>query len=153
MINKIQKRIFHLISIMLVSVSKKKGITKSSFWAVFAVILFYTGMQLLGITCPIKYLTGISCAGCGMTRAYLSLLRLDFSKAFYYHPLFFLPPIFLVIYVKRASMKKSIYNMFLFLFISIFLVVYLYRMFNAEKTILVCRPEEGLIFRCINIFL
>ena len=43
--------------------------------------------------CPIRLVTGVSCAGCGMTRAWLSVLRLDLRQAFYYHPLFLLPPV------------------------------------------------------------
>ena len=33
-----------------------------------AVVILYAIMYSLGITCPIKWLTGVSCAGCGMTR-------------------------------------------------------------------------------------
>lgn len=38
--------------------------------------------------CPFLFLWGIPCPGCGMTRAFLALLHLDFAAAFYYHPLF-----------------------------------------------------------------
>lgn len=37
--------------------------------------------------CPIKYLTGFSCPGCGMTRA-LIMMFYDMKGAFYMHPLF-----------------------------------------------------------------
>lgn len=47
-------------------------------------ILFF---QLIG-DCPIKKLTGFSCPGCGLTRAHLAALRLDFREAFACHPLF-----------------------------------------------------------------
>lgn len=59
--------------------------------AVAVIGLFYLGLEALGITCPILFLTGISCAGCGMSRAWMALLRLDVSAAFQYHPLFWLP--------------------------------------------------------------
>ena len=56
-----------------------------------ALIIFfvYGVLTILGIGCPIKYLTGISCAGCGMTRAWRCVLKLDFARAFSYHPLLF----------------------------------------------------------------
>ncbi len=38
--------------------------------------------------CPINYFWGVQCPGCGITRAYLSALNLDFISAFRYHPLF-----------------------------------------------------------------
>jgi len=40
--------------------------------------------------CPIRAFFGIPCPGCGMTRALFSAFTLDFEKAFYYHPLFWL---------------------------------------------------------------
>ncbi len=40
--------------------------------------------------CPILYYTGIPCPGCGMTRALLRLLILDFAGAAAYHPLVYL---------------------------------------------------------------
>ena len=48
--------------------------------------------------CPFRFFFGISCPGCGMTRALLAALRLDFAAAFSYHPLFFLLPFFLLGY-------------------------------------------------------
>lgn len=42
--------------------------------------------------CPVYWLTGIPCPGCGMTRAFEALLHLDIAGAFYYHPLFWTVP-------------------------------------------------------------
>ncbi len=50
---------------------------------------------LLGVGCPIRYVTGIPCPGCGLTRAYWAVLHLDFAAAFSYHPLFWLIPFLL----------------------------------------------------------
>ena len=46
---------------------------------------------LLDVGCLFRKLTGVPCPGCGMTRAHLAALRLDFRTAFYYHPLWMLP--------------------------------------------------------------
>ncbi len=51
----------------------------------FIIILFFF------YKCPFKLIFGIDCAGCGMTRAYKALLRLDFISAFKYHSLFPIP--------------------------------------------------------------
>lgn len=48
--------------------------------------------------CPFSFFLGISCPGCGMTRAFLSLLQFDFAQAFYYHPLFPLVIILVLLY-------------------------------------------------------
>ena len=61
-----------------------------------AILLIFIGVPLAfyltGIGCPIKFLTGISCPGCGMSRAWASVASLDFAKAFAFHPLFLLGP-------------------------------------------------------------
>ena len=63
-----------------------------------------TGLLLTwtGVHCPIRYLTGIPCPGCGMTRACLTLafgpggLGDRLVRAFQYHPLVFvIPPLLL----------------------------------------------------------
>lgn len=63
-----------------------------------------TGLLLTwtGVHCPIRYLTGIPCPGCGMTRACLTLafgpggLGDRLVRAFQYHPLVVvIPPLLL----------------------------------------------------------
>ena len=49
---------------------------------VLLLVLFYR--------CPTSLFFGFDCPGCGVTRAFLAALRLDFSAAFDYHPLFLL---------------------------------------------------------------
>ncbi len=44
--------------------------------------------------CPFRFFSASPAPGCGMTRALLAALRLDFAAAFSYHPLFFLLPFF-----------------------------------------------------------
>lgn len=44
-------------------------------------------ITLTGIGCPIWFSTGISCPGCGMSRAVLLLLSGHFQAAFRMHPL------------------------------------------------------------------
>ena len=43
--------------------------------------LAYASALLFGWNCPIKYLTGVPCPGCGLSRALAALLRLDFWTA------------------------------------------------------------------------
>ncbi len=46
----------------------------------------------LDLPCPIRRLTGHICPGCGMSRAWLALLRLDIAGAFRAHPMFWTVP-------------------------------------------------------------
>lgn len=58
--------------------------------------LAYASALLFGWNCPIKYLTGVPCPGCGLSRALAALLRLDFRTALRFHPMVFvLPPVVL----------------------------------------------------------
>ena len=53
-----------------------------------AVILVYELLLfLLGIHCPFADYLGIKCPTCGVSRALMSLLSLDFHSSFNYHPL------------------------------------------------------------------
>lgn len=61
----------------------------------------------LGSACPTYLIFGFCCPFCGMTRAHLAALRLDFAAAFYYHPAFFtgMPLLWLLIHPQFFSKK------------------------------------------------
>lgn len=124
---------------------------KKDFEALCVILAFYAVLLLGGITCPIRFLTGISCPGCGMTRAWFSLLKMDLSGAFHYHPLFWLAPVLLVFLFKRESGKML--RAMMVAMGSLFIGTYLYRMFFSGGNIVVFNPWEGLIAKIINIFL
>ncbi len=58
---------------------------------------------VLKIPCFMRSVTGIPCPSCGMTRAWLAALQLDFSAAFSYHPMFWTVPVFgaMFLFVKK----------------------------------------------------
>ena len=73
---------------------------KYSFWGLFLrlAMLALSCLLLLAVAgqgrgCPFRNLTGIPCPGCGMSRAWFAALRLDFSGAFRYHPMFWSVPV------------------------------------------------------------
>ena len=49
-------------------IKEKRGMIS----AIAAVVILYIVLECFGITCPIKFITGVSCAGCGMSRAWLA---------------------------------------------------------------------------------
>ncbi|MBE6915395.1 MAG: DUF2752 domain-containing protein [Ruminococcaceae bacterium] len=76
-------------------------------------ILFVTIVLIareFGITCIVRQGLGFPCPGCGMTRACLSLLRLDFKAAFSFHGMVWSMPILLLYYFcdGRLFRKKQI---------------------------------------------
>ena len=62
-----------------------------------ALFVAWLALYLLDIGCIFRLMTGIPCPGCGMTRAWLAALRLDYAAAFAYHPLFWVVPIAFVL--------------------------------------------------------
>ena len=119
-----------------------------AFLAIFCVCLL---RFVLGLPCPIQYTVGISCPGCGMTRALWSLATLDFSAALYYHPVCFALPVFVafLILFKAKGMKRSA-TVLLAVLISLLLAVYVWRLSDGNNDAVVCAPQNGLIARFIR---
>ena len=118
--------------------------------ALAAVALFYIVIESLGVTCPILFLTGISCAGCGMSRAWLSLLRLDLAGAFAFHPLFWLPVPAAALLLLRRKLPERAFRWGIGLVCVLFFSVYLIRLFSPGNGIVVFQPAEGLIGRLVS---
>ena len=64
-------------------------------------------MYIFDVRCFFKLLFKISCPGCGMTRAWLSLLKLDIATAFRYHPMFWSAPILGALYLFDGEIFKQ----------------------------------------------
>lgn len=114
------------------------------------IVFIYGVMHLVGIGCPIKFVTGISCLGCGMTRAWLSVLKLDFSSAFYYHPLFMLPPVAVIVYLIKSKINLKIYKIIMLTIVAAFITMYLYRLLFTDGDIVVFEPGNNIIFRLLE---
>ena len=72
---------------------------------VYIVIWKLTGV---GFVCPINFLTGWHCPGCGLTRMLAALLRLDLYQAFRFNPLLFvLLPAAIVLFVESRIARSQ----------------------------------------------
>lgn len=111
---------------------------------ILVLILISTFYIVFG--CPIKYLTGISCPGCGMTRAWLSVISLNFDRAFYYHPLWIIPLLYVFDYFFIRKINNKLYNIIFYIFIALFLITYLFRLFSTNEIVSI-ELEKGLIYR------
>ena len=118
--------------------------------SVAAVVVLYVILESFGVTCPIKYITGISCAGCGMSRAWRALLHFNIHEAFMYHPLFFLPPVVVIVMLLKSKINIKFYKIFMFTMAGAFVIVYLYRMFIGTGDIVVFEPQNNILFRIIR---
>lgn len=118
--------------------------------SVAAVVVLYVILESFGVTCPIKYITGISCAGCGMSRAWIALLHFNIHEAFMYHPLFFLPPVVVIVMLLKSKINIKSYKIFMFTMAGAFVIVYMYRMFIGTGDIVVFEPQNNILFRIIR---
>ena len=118
---------------------------------IFPIYVHYIIIVLVGIGCPIRFMTGISCAGCGMTRAWISVGRLDFISAFHYHPLFLLPMIWVIAFLLNAHNRKQIANKLTLITIILFIICYAMRMMWGDGEIVYFHPSSGLIFQILHL--
>lgn len=107
----------------------------------------YGILMVLGITCPIKFVTGMSCPGCGMTRAWLSLLRLDLGAAWVYHPLFWILPVCVVLFLIRHKLPRGVVRGGAAVICALFVGVYLARLWMGGGDVVVWDPAQGLLPR------
>lgn len=89
--------------------------TSKKLWLLLIMAVYFAIAYILldyyGISCVFLKILGFPCIGCGMTRAFLALLRLDFYAAIRYNIIvFFMPYIFLYIFL---DLKKKIYTILL----------------------------------------
>lgn len=126
---------------------------------IFAIYYAFTYLIVgSNTTCYFKNTLGVPCPGCGMTRAYVSLIRGDLKDAFYWHPLFLLPPILLIIVLfrKKCGLAQRLYlsNIFWTIVISIVVLVYITRMcLFFPNTAPMDINRESMLFRIVAWFL
>ena len=121
---------------------------KEPFTLVLGALGYALLLKILNISCPILKLTGISCPGCGMTRALISALQFNFAKAFYFHPLWLifiiLSVLLIILYIYE---KKKMFKLFLGFTIVLFIFTYILRLFLYENDIVNINIEQGLIYQ------
>lgn len=132
--------------------SEKKKILNDLLF-IFIISFIYGFFCIIGVGCPIKFLTGISCGGCGMTRAWISVLKFDFLSAFEYHPLFWTIPFIISCFLLRKKINRYLLKTLTVLTIILFIGVYLYRMFCGVNDIVVFRPQDGFAVKILNLIL
>lgn len=100
--------------------------------------------------CPIKFFTGVSCFGCGMSRAAWALLRLDFAQAIYFHPLVFIMPIMAIILLFKGRIPCRVYKSVLWFVFALFVVVYFYRLVFSNGDIVCFEPQNSFICKLFS---
>jgi len=123
---------------------------KTDLKALAAIALLYLAIESLGVTCPILYLTGIACAGCGMSRAWLALLRGNLAEAARFHPLFWLPVPAAALLLFRHRLPRRVFLWAMGAVCALFLGVYLVRLFSPGDDVVVFRPAQGFLVQMLR---
>lgn len=101
----------------------------------FLGILFYS--YVFG--CPLQRLFGITCPGCGMSRAWIAFFKLDFKSAFSFHPLFIPITCVLLYALHREVLPKKLpqkAETVLFILVgSAAVILWIYRLFSDDPVV------------------
>lgn len=110
--------------------------------------IYFVVATLLGIPCPIRFVTGASCPGCGMSRALIALFTGRFALAWYYHPLVYLllPFAALMVVCSVRQMHKT-RKAVLLISALLLLAVYLYRVLVLHSDVVTVDFEKGVFVR------
>ena len=102
--------------------------------------------------CPIRFLTGISCMGCGMSRAAEALLHFDFSTALRMHPLIFIMPAAAVLIILHKRLPRKLINSLTAILCALMIIVYLIRLFSGSYIVYI-DLHDGFIYKCVEHFI
>lgn len=108
-------------------------------------ILYYLITRFTG--CPIRFFLGISCPGCGITRAWIRVLHLDLAGAFACHPLFWMAPLIAAAFVFEGFIDFKKYRWVVILAAILFIGVYLIRILWFPDEIVSFAPQEGFLWQ------
>lgn len=111
------------------------GVPRVLLWKLIGLLGFLLLVLVLNrfqFGCVFKRICGFDCICCGMTRACLHALRLDFAAAFSYHPMFWSVPVLVLEFLFDGKLfgKKVIDFWLIGLIVLGFLGVYVIRLTN-----------------------
>ena len=90
-------------------------------------VLSFTGIY----RCPLRYIFGVPCPLCGMSRALYSLVTLDLDKAFYYHALWPVVvvgiPTAVILKIRKVDIKRYQINLICIILGIVVIGYYIYR--------------------------
>lgn len=129
---------------MIRKLIKNENLQTAALLAAAVVFLYLTD-----IGCPLRFLTGICCAGCGMTRALLQVLQGHFAEAFHYHPLWITLPFIFGLILTGSKRSRRTNQTLLWSFSLLYLAVYAVRLTHGSDVVFF-HPEEGFLLQIIQ---
>lgn len=104
----IRKRLFQVL---------RSGLLLLCIGILYSIFLQKTG---IGLVCPVNFLTGLKCPGCGVSHMCIALMQFDFVTAFQANPvLLLLSPVLAVVglqylmhYIKTGAGRCALYKLY-----------------------------------------
>lgn len=114
-----------------------KNDIKRAKWAIIVIIAYFVfGSRVMHSVCPLVWITGFPCPACGLTRAGIRLLHLDFVGAWRMHPFIYAVVLGAAVFAwERYICKKNIgiwfkrYCIAVIIFMILFYIWRMYRYF------------------------
>lgn len=109
----------------------RKHLTRGLF--LLAIVVLFLGIAVgTGTGCLVRKFTGIPCPGCGLSRAWFAVLRLDLGAAFRYHPMFWSVPVFLAFVLCNGRLLPNPKRnaILLYILVAAYLGCYVIRLFG-----------------------
>ena len=107
-------------------------------------------LHVTGIGCPIRFFTGIPCAGCGMCRALLGLSRGNVPEAVSYHPLSLIMPAAFAVWFFRGRLSVRTRSRLLVLAVLLFGFTYFFRILHGDP-VLTIDPAGGFLLHSLTV--
>ena len=111
-----------------------KNLFHEVFKLIAVFVIAYVLLYFLDASCFIKYIFKVPCPGCGLTRAWICCLRLDFESAFNYNKMFWSIPIliFCCMFKWKGKVRYVAYTIILIILIG-FALFWIYGLVNIKS--------------------
>ena len=90
------------------------------------IFLFLNKVFNFTIPCLFHEITNLYCPGCGITRMFLALFKLDFYQAFRYNPLVFILLILSIVYllIKKIGKLNFKFPNYIYYYLLVIVIIY-----------------------------
>jgi len=119
-----------------------------------AVIIGFLVIFVVDIVCPIEFIFGIPCPGCGMSSALYHLFHFDLKTAMFFHPLVLGCCLYFIgigiAYFYYHNFENKVAKILTTIFMIALLVVYVYRMIYIYPNYPMMFNEHSLLGRILQ---
>ena len=147
---------FSFTPLFLAAYHMKKPLNKKIKYLIFIfflLIIFFILSEVGIYKCTLRALLGIPCPMCGITRAFKTFLQGKFMLSFYYHPLWPLFAVSILLYILYylglIKVSDNVFNMYCFCFFGLLIICFIIRHI-LHSPIVQIEPDSSIIMKVIS---